>query len=106
LGPGGRNLMNPLVTTQNFEYKMSNILDKPLESAFGFISVLPGSFFAAIYAITHFYQLFRSFFGQIAFLIEFFYQTVNMVFAWFAIGNFYRPWSIQVKRLLQAKELI
>ncbi len=28
----GVNLLNPLVTTQNFEYKMSNIFNKPLES--------------------------------------------------------------------------
>jgi hypothetical protein len=35
-----RNLLNPLVAAQNFEYKMSNILDKPLESVFGYISVL------------------------------------------------------------------
>lgn len=189
LGPGGKNLLNPLVATQNFEYKMSNILDKPLESAFGFISVLPGafsayryialqndklgqgplekyfagekmhganagiftanmylaedrilcfelvakrkchwilqyvksatgetdvpdtmaelilqrrrwlngSFFAAIYSITHWYQLFRSdhsFFRQIAFTIEFIYQTISMIFAWFAIGNFYLVFRI------------
>lgn len=179
----GKKLYNPLVATQNFEYKMSNILDKPLESAFGFISVLPGafsayryvalqndkngegplekyfkgetmhadagvftanmylaedrilcfelvskrncrwllqyvksatgetdvpdriaefvlqrrrwlngSFFAAVYAITHVYQLWRSDHSAIRkfmFLIEFVYQTINMLFAWFAIGNFF-----------------
>ena len=35
-----KNLLNPLVAAQNFEYKMSNILDKPLESIFGYITVL------------------------------------------------------------------
>ncbi|KAI9730644.1 MAG: Chitin synthase, class 1 [Claussenomyces sp. TS43310] len=189
LGPGGKHLINPLVATQNFEYKMSNILDKPLESAFGFISVLPGafsayryialqndktgngplekyfagekmhganagiftanmylaedrilcfelvtkrnchwilqyvksatgetdvpdqmaelilqrrrwlngSFFAAIYAIAHFYQIARSdhsFLRKLMFAIEFTYQTVNMIFAWFAIGNFFLVFRI------------
>ena len=49
LGRGCSNLINPLVAAQNFEYKMSNILDKPLESVFGFISVLPGAFSAYRY---------------------------------------------------------
>lgn len=72
LGRGCGNLINPLVAAQNFEYKMSNILgtfaglsrsltvfspsprlfnytDKPLESVFGFISVLPGAFSAYRY---------------------------------------------------------
>ncbi|KAL8338184.1 hypothetical protein RB601_006539 [Gaeumannomyces tritici] len=194
LGTGGRNLLNPLVAAQNFEYKMSNILDKPLESAFGFISVLPGafsayryvalqndkngqgplekyfageklhggdagiftanmylaedrilcfelvtkrncswilqyvksatgetdvpdtatelilqrrrwlngSFFAAIYAIAHFYQFFRSdhsFFRKMAFFVEFAFNTINMIFAWFAIGNFFLVFKILVTSL-------
>lgn len=176
----GKKLLNPLVAGQNFEYKLSNILDKPLESAFGFISVLPGafsayrfvalqndkngqgpleryflgekmhganagiftanmylaedrilcfeivtkrncrwllqyvksstgetdvpdrmaefilqrrrwlngSFFAAVYAIAHFYQIWRSdhsFIRKFMLLIEFIYQTINMIFAWFNI---------------------
>ncbi|KXJ87709.1 glycosyltransferase family 2, chitin synthase [Microdochium bolleyi] len=189
LGTGGKYLLNPLVATQNFEYKMSNILDKPLESAFGFISVLPGafsayryvalqndkngqgplekyfkgetlhgagaglftsnmylaedrilcfelvtkrnchwilqyvksatgetdvpdtitelvlqrrrwlngSFFAAVYAIAHFYEFFRSdhsFLRKFMLFIEFVYSTINMIFAWFGIGNFFLVFKI------------
>ncbi|KAJ5726167.1 chitin synthase I [Penicillium malachiteum] len=185
----GKKLLNPLVAGQNFEYKLSNILDKPLESAFGFITVLPGafsayrfvalqndkngqgpleryfagekmhganagiftanmylaedrilcfeivskrkcrwllqyvksstgetdvpdqmaefilqrrrwlngSFFAAVYAIAHFYQIGRSdhsFLRKFALFIEFIYQTIAMIFAWFGIGNFFLVFHI------------
>ncbi|QSZ36765.1 hypothetical protein DSL72_006648 [Monilinia vaccinii-corymbosi] len=194
LGTGGKNLLNPLVATQNFEYKMSNILDKPLESSFGFISVLPGafsayryvalqndkagngplekyfagekmhganagiftanmylaedrilcfelvskrnchwilqyvksatgetdvpdtmaelilqrrrwlngSFFAAIYALVNFYEIFRSshsFLRKFMFLIEFTYQSISMIFAWFALGNFFLVFHILTSSL-------
>jgi chitin synthase len=189
----GKKLYNPLVATQNFEYKMSNILDKPLESAFGFISVLPGafsayryialqndkngdgplekyfkgetmhadagvftanmylaedrilcfelvskrncqwilqyvksatgetdvpdgiaefilqrrrwlngSFFAAVYAVAHVYQIWRSNHSAIRklmFLVEFIYQTINMLFAWFAIGNFFLVFKLLTSSL-------
>lgn len=37
-------LVNLLVAAQNFEYNSSNIFDKPIESLFGYVNVLPGAF--------------------------------------------------------------
>ncbi|KAF8902893.1 chitin synthase-domain-containing protein [Gymnopilus junonius] len=177
-------LLNPLVAAQNFEYKISCILDKPTESMFGYISVLPGafsayryialqndefgigplasyfkgevlhgrdtdiftsnmylaedrilcfeliakansswilkyvkgavgetdvpdalpefisqrrrwlngSFFAATYAIAHVGQILRSghsFARKVTFMIETVYNILNLIFAWFSVGNFY-----------------
>ncbi|UZJ53394.1 hypothetical protein CBS101457_002714 [Exobasidium rhododendri] len=180
----GPALINPLVAAQNFEYKISNILDKTTESIAGYISVLPGafsayryialqndemglgplasyfkgetmhgsdadiftsnmylaedrilcfelaakrneswvlryvksargvtdvpdampefisqrrrwlngSFFAAVYALTHTGQFLHSGHSRwrkTMLLIESFYSFVNLVFAWFSLGNFY-----------------
>ncbi|KII90552.1 glycosyltransferase family 2 protein [Plicaturopsis crispa FD-325 SS-3] len=188
-GKWGLHLLNPLVAAQNFEYKMSNILDKPLESVFGYITVLPGafsayryialqndalgegplqkyflgekmhgagadiftanmylaedrilcwelvskrggswilhyvksayavtdvpdtvaelisqrrrwlngSFFAAIHSTFHFHYIYRSahtFMRKFWIHVEMVYQTFNLIFSWFSLGNYYIAFSI------------
>ncbi|KAH0832307.1 glycosyltransferase family 2 protein [Lanmaoa asiatica] len=193
-GKYGQYLLNPLVAAQNFEYKMSNILDKPLESVFGYITVLPGafsayryialrndvrgegplqkyflgekmhgagtdifttnmylaedrvlcwelvskrggswilhyvksayavtdvpdqvpefisqrrrwlngSFFAAVHSAVHFHYIYRSshtFIRKFWIHIEMFYQLFNLVFSWFALGNYYIAFVILTNAL-------
>ncbi|SJM85692.1 related to Chitin synthase 1 [Zygosaccharomyces bailii] len=64
LGKGCRKLFNPLVASQNFEYKMSNILDKTTESNFGFITVLPGAFSAYRFEAVKGVPLQKYFYGE------------------------------------------
>lgn len=64
LGNGFSKLLNPLVASQNFEYKMSNILDKTTESNFGFITVLPGAFSAYRFEAVKGQPLEKYFYGE------------------------------------------
>jgi chitin synthase len=53
---------------------------------------LNGSFFAAVYALAHFRQVLNaghSFSRKCVLTVEMVYNFINLVFAWFAIGNFF-----------------
>ena len=53
---------------------------------------LNGSFFAAIHSTVKFHYIYRSshsFMRKFWIHIELFYQTFNLIFSWFALGNYY-----------------
>ncbi|KAF7351028.1 Chitin synthase [Mycena sanguinolenta] len=170
-GKYGTNLINPLVAAQNFEYKMSNILDKPpgirlrndargegplqkyflgekmhgagadiftanmylaedrilcwelvskrggswilhyVKSAYAVTDVpdqvpelisqrrrwLNGSFFAAVHSTVHFHYIYRSSHSLLRKFwihVEILYQFFNLIFAWFALANYYIAFTI------------
>jgi chitin synthase len=50
-----------------------------------------------VYALAHSFDIFRSnhsFLRKTMFLVEFVYQTISMLFAWFALGNFFLVFRI------------
>jgi chitin synthase len=58
---------------------------------------LNGSFFAAVYALVHCFDIWRSdhsFMRKMMLHVEFLYQTISMIFSWFAIGNFFLVFRI------------
>ena len=58
---------------------------------------LNGSFFAAVYALVNCLDVWRSdhsFLRKMMFHVEFLYQTIFMIFSWFALGNFFLVFRI------------
>lgn len=58
---------------------------------------LNGSFFAAIHSTVKFHYIYRSshsFIRKFWIHIEMLYQTFNLIFSWFALGNYYIAFTI------------
>lgn len=58
---------------------------------------LNGSFFAAVYALVHAFDIWRSshsFLRKLMFHVEFFYQFIFMLFSWFALSSFFLVFRI------------
>jgi len=63
---------------------------------------LNGSFFAGVYALWHWRKVWgsdHSIMRKLAFIFENLYTTYNMLFAWFALGNFYLTFFILTNAL-------
>lgn len=66
------------MAAQNFEYKVSSILDKTTESMFGYISVLVGSSSTPLYFLSYMLLSARSLFRiSVGFLDDVVYHNLN-----------------------------
>jgi chitin synthase len=69
----------------------------------GVLIIYSGSFFAGIYALYHWRKVWasdHSFIRKMMFMFEDIYNTYNLIFSWFALGNFYLTFYILTRALI------